>query len=111
MKTHVQSLLISGAVLLALGMPLQGRASETGIENAATLADREALALRYDRQAETAQGKADVYRREIEWYQIPGNGNYTTVKGGRINHLHFLVRKYGDAARTALELAEGHRRQ
>ncbi|MGH8582823.1 MAG: hypothetical protein ACREWG_08535 [Gammaproteobacteria bacterium] len=45
------------------------------------------------------------FRKHLAWYETPGNGNYATVKGGFINHLHFLVRKYQKAADEGVALA------
>lgn len=74
-----------------------------------TRAHHEALASRYEQEASSAQAKADEYRKTLEWYERPGNGTYATVKGGLINRLNYLVRKYQIVAEQNLALAKSHR--
>jgi len=101
-------LLVIATLLLAGGAPLVTHAVELAGQDG-TRADHEALALRYEQETSSAQGKADEYRKMLEWYQKPGNGNYATVKGGLINHLNYLIRKYQMVAEQNRTLVKSHR--
>ena len=108
MSRHAQKLLVIATLLLTGGATLVTHAIELAGQDA-TRADHEALASRYEQEASSAQAKADEYRKTLEWYERPGNGTYATVKGGLINRLNYLVRKYQAVAEQNLALAKSHR--
>lgn len=99
MSRHAQMLLVIATLLLAGGATLVTHAIEIAD---ATRAEHEVLASRYEREASSAQAKANEYRKTFEWYERPGNGTYATVKGGLINRLNYLVRKYQTVAERTL---------
>lgn len=102
MKRHLKALLFIGTTMVG-GLSYAGSPSGT--------ADHEALASRYEGQARMAQRTADGLRKHLAWYETPGNGNYATVKGGFINQLNYLIRKYQKATDEGFALARQHRQQ
>lgn len=101
MKRHLKALLFIGTTMVG-GLSY---AAEPSVGSPSGTADHEALASRYEQEGNIAQRKADGYRQQLTRYQRRGNGNYATVKGGFINHLRFLERKYQKAADEGVALA------
>jgi hypothetical protein len=79
--------------------------------NGTTRADYKTLAARYEQEAQLSQGKTDEYRKMLELYEKPGNGNYATEKGGLLQQLRYLVRKYQKDTEENLALAARYRQE
>ena len=108
MKRHAQSLLIVGALLMAGYAPLVAHAMDpTAIENARTRADHEALAERYEQEAEALRQKEEQHQKYLAAYEK--SGGYEAVKGGMIQHCNSLIRKYHELVEENLAMAKMHR--
>jgi hypothetical protein len=108
MRRQARSILMMSTLLIAGYAPMMAQGMTQPNASATTKAEHKTLALRDEQEARLAQGKADEYRKMLEWYEKPGNGNYATVKGGFIHQLNYLIQK---ATEESLALVARHRQQ
>ena len=113
MRRRILSSAIGVALLVALALPVPGRAAgepvdiDKMITDAKTPADHEAIAVYYDQQAADARAKAAEHRKMGDSYRKAGGA--LQHKTHFHEHCEALVREYDAAARDYAAMAAAHR--
>ncbi|WP_077729707.1 hypothetical protein [Methylocaldum sp. 14B] len=105
-------LLFIAAILTACapGQPYRATGEqplEEAIAKARTKADHEALAVRYEREAEALRAKAEQHRRIADYYRQ--YGGHVLVRRSLMEYYLRLAANYWEAAEEKLSLAKLHR--